>query len=237
MYTCIEYAIVVFIVILNRNFAWMMCYYWMNNLSKNLTSGGSSNTPLHCTIPNPLEACVDWVSITFWENIFLKGLLPLLHLDFHGFEHKELAQSNEYEDCYKYLNLITVKTRKESEDKRAFQIRIFCWRSAFIFEKRVKKWLKTPVTNRGVINTSKPTLISTVDWFSCTFKNAKNWKEVCGVFLLDSTLFTVQDKGRNGYKKSAVFQLGVFKFDLDYDTVGKGRQDFFNPYRYKKAML
>ena len=97
--------------------------------------------------------------------------------------------------------------------------------------------MKTPVTNRGVINTSKPTLISTVDWFSCTFKNAKNWKEVCGVFLLDSTLFTVQDKGRNCYKKSAVFQLGVFKFDLDYDTVGKGRQDFFNPYRYKKAML
>ncbi|MGG5303727.1 phage replication initiation protein [Enterococcus pernyi] len=109
------------------------------------------------------------------------------------------------------------------------------------------KKMKTPVTNRGVINTSKPTLISTVDWFSCTFKNAKNWKEVCGVFLLDSTLFTVQDKGRNGYKKSAVFQsisiffdgtpeMGIFvdlsgqacrEYELTFEQTGFSWQSFF----------
>lgn len=91
----------------------------MNNMGQNLSSVGVSNTPLHNALRSSLEACTDWVSITFKENIFLKGLLPLLHLDFHDFEHKELAQSNEYEDRYKYLNLITVMTRRESEDKQA----------------------------------------------------------------------------------------------------------------------
>lgn len=96
----------------------MECCY-LNNSNKKLTCGGSSNTPLDCTTRTPLEACVDWVSITFKENIFLKGLLPILHLEFHDFEHKELAETNEYDDRYSYLNLISIMTRREREDKHA----------------------------------------------------------------------------------------------------------------------
>ncbi|MGM0124296.1 phage replication initiation protein [Enterococcus sp. AZ194] len=107
--------------------------------------------------------------------------------------------------------------------------------------------LQTPVTNRGVRNTSRSNLISIVDWFSCTFKNVNNWKEVCGVFLLDSTLFVEQEKGRNGYRKSAVWQsiticydgtedMGVFidmsgqacrQFELTFEKTGFSWQTFF----------
>lgn len=107
--------------------------------------------------------------------------------------------------------------------------------------------LETPVTNRGVITPDETGLISTVDWFSATFKNVQNWKEVCGVFLLDSTLFTEQEKGRNGYKKSAIWQsilicydgtpeMGVFidlsgqacrEYESTFESTGFGWQTFF----------
>ncbi|NSM80884.1 replication initiation factor [Enterococcus faecalis] len=107
---------------------------------------------------------------------------------------------------------------------------------------------KTPVTNRGVITPDQVGLIATVDWFSCTFKNLQNWREVCGVFCLDSTLFEEQDKGRNGYKKSAVWQsiticydgtaeMGVFvdlsgqacrEYELTFEKTGFSWQSFFN---------
>ncbi len=73
--------------------------------------------------------------------------------------------------------------------------------------------IKTPVTNRGVRTPDTHPLISTVDWFSCTFKNVKKWKEVCGVFCLDPSLFIEQDKGRNGYKKSAVWRSIIICYD------------------------
>lgn len=111
-----------------------------------------------------------------------------------------------------------------------------------------EKNLETPVTNRGVITPDQHSLIATVDWFSCTFKNIQNWKEVCGVFCLDSTLFTEQDKGRNGYKKSAVWQsiticyegtpeMGIFvdlsgqacrEYELTFQKTGFSWQSFFD---------
>lgn len=111
-----------------------------------------------------------------------------------------------------------------------------------------EKNLETPVTNRGVITPNQTSLIATVDWFSCTFKNIQNWKEVCGVFSLDSTLFEEQEKGRNGYKKSAVWQsiticfdgtpeMGVFidlsgqacrEYELTFEKTGFSWQSFFN---------
>lgn len=111
----------------------------------------------------------------------------------------------------------------------------------------IDKKIKTPVTNRGVITPIKQPLIATVDWFSCTFRNVKDWREVCGVLCLDSTLFTEQDKGRNGYKKSAVWQsivicyegtsdMGVFvdlsgqacrEYELTFQKTGFSWQSFF----------
>ena len=108
--------------------------------------------------------------------------------------------------------------------------------------------LKTPVANRGVRNTYGTGLVSTVDWFSCTFRNVLDWKEICGVLCLDSTLFTEQEKGRNGYKKSVVWQsiticydgtpeMGVFvdlsgqacrEYELTFEETGFSWQSFFH---------
>lgn len=111
-----------------------------------------------------------------------------------------------------------------------------------------EKNFETPVTNRGVITPSEYDLIATVDWFSCTFKNVTDWREICGVFCLDSTLFVEQEKGRNGYKKSAAWQsivicyegtaeMGVFvdlsgqacrEYELTFEQTGFSWQSFFN---------
>lgn len=107
--------------------------------------------------------------------------------------------------------------------------------------------LKTPDTNRGVRNTCQSSLISSVDWFSCTFKNVKDWREVCGVLCLSYKNFVEQEKGRNGYKKSAVFgsiiicydgtaEMGVFldlsgqgcrEYEQTFDRTGFSWQSFF----------
>ena len=83
------------------------------------------------------------------------------------------------------------------------------------------KTQKAPFTNRGPMNTSQTTLTSCVDWFSCTFRDCKNWQEIAGVFFIDLDKFEVSDGGFNGYKKKAVYehihifydgtpQMGVF---------------------------
>lgn len=92
--------------------------------------------------------------------------------------------------------------------------------------------LKTPDTNRGVRNTYQSTLISSVDWFSCTFKNVKDWREVCGVLCLDSTDFVEHEKGRNGYKKSAIYGAisiffdGTTEMGIFLDLSGQGCREY-----------
>lgn len=80
---------------------------------------GSSNTPLHCTVGNTLEACIDWFSCTFKEKIFSRVFCELLHLTVDDFEVIELARNNEYDYKYKFQNYITVMTRNETADKHA----------------------------------------------------------------------------------------------------------------------
>ncbi|MGC6767780.1 replication initiation factor domain-containing protein [Enterococcus sp. LJL128] len=86
----------------------------MKNYEEIFASGGSSNTPLHSTSRNPLEACVDWFSVTFKGNIFSNGLCDMLHLSVDDFECKKLADSNEYEYMYKFENFITVMIRNDN---------------------------------------------------------------------------------------------------------------------------
>lgn len=78
--------------------------------------GGSSSTPLHCTERNSLEACVDWLSITFRDNVFLK-VIDLLHLTIGDFESQKLADGNEYDYLYKYSNIITIMVREVNPQK------------------------------------------------------------------------------------------------------------------------
>ncbi|EGO5850672.1 hypothetical protein WMI_01343 [Enterococcus faecalis EnGen0363] len=87
-----------------------------NNEQKNV-SGGYCNTPLHCTQRKPLEACIDWVSITFQGNIFSSGLLDLFYLSPSDFESKALSEGNEYDYRYRFADLITIDIRKENAQK------------------------------------------------------------------------------------------------------------------------
>ncbi len=89
----------------------------MSKEIQNLVSGGYSNTPLHSTKRNALEACVDWFSATFHENIFLNGLCAMLHLSITDFECKELAKTNEYDWLYNYSGIITIMTRNDNSQK------------------------------------------------------------------------------------------------------------------------
>ena len=81
--------------------------------------GGSSNTPLQCTEGKSLEACVDWFSCTFRENIFSEVFCELLHLKIDDFDVIKLAESNEYDYKYKFQNYLSVMVRNETMDKRA----------------------------------------------------------------------------------------------------------------------
>ena len=92
----------------------------MYDQNENLVYGGSSNTPLHHTKRKFLEACVDWVSITFLENIFNEQFCELLHLKKDDFDKNKLAENNEYDYRYSYQNLITVSVREETLDKKAY---------------------------------------------------------------------------------------------------------------------
>lgn len=92
----------------------------MENRSEKNVYGGSSNTPLQSTTRNSLEACVDWFSSTFLGNIFNEQFCELLHLKVSDFDVRKLDEKNEYEYRYTYQNLITIQTRNESEDKRAY---------------------------------------------------------------------------------------------------------------------
>ena len=86
----------------------------MKNESQKFENGGSSNTPLHSTEREPLEACVDWFSATFEGNVFMKGLCSMLHLSVEDFESKELASTNEYDYLYNYSGIIMIMTRNDN---------------------------------------------------------------------------------------------------------------------------
>lgn len=88
-------------------------------MPQKMACGGSSNTPLHYTHRNALEACVDWFSCTFKENIFNGKFCEILHLKVDDFEVIELAQGNEYDYRYKFQNYLTVMVRKETFEKQA----------------------------------------------------------------------------------------------------------------------
>lgn len=92
----------------------------MVNNGENFVHGGSSNTPLHSTLRKPLEACVDWFSCTFLENIYSEQFCELLHLKISDFEVRKLDEKNEYDYRFTYQNLITISTRAETEDKKAY---------------------------------------------------------------------------------------------------------------------
>ena len=82
--------------------------------------GGSSNTPPQSTTRNEIESCIDWFSCTFIGNLFNEQFCELLHLTTADFEYRKLDDKNEYDYRYTYQNLITVSTRKETEEKKAY---------------------------------------------------------------------------------------------------------------------
>ena len=92
----------------------------MSNMADKNVYGGYSNTPPHSTMRNSLEACVDWFSCTFLGNIFDEQFCELLHLETTDFEKVKLGENNEYELRYSYQGLITISTRRETDDRRAY---------------------------------------------------------------------------------------------------------------------
>lgn len=70
-----------------------------------------------------------------------------------------------------------------------------------------------PYSNRGVQNTEPDGLISSVDWFSCTFKHAENVEEVIRIIGMDLGMFKQMKYGNSGYKKGIIFNSIKILYD------------------------
>lgn len=79
---------------------------------------------------------------------------------------------------------------------------------------------ETPTSNRGVGCTLPTTPVSCVDWFSCTFINIQDYRQIIGVLMLNEEDFYVSDKGINGYKKSAIWDNIQIYYDGHSDNMG-----------------
>lgn len=92
---------------------------------------------------------------------------------------------------------------------------------------------ETPLTNRGVVNTSEGYLVACVDWFSCTFTTAQDPRQIVGALLLDKITWTHKNTGINGYsdcwvyKNMAIFYNGHSEnMGCFLNLSGQGCRDF-----------
>jgi len=63
----------------------------------------------------------------------------------------------------------------------------------------------SPYSSTGVENTCKNSLIGVIDWLSVTFLQFKKWEEVAEIIGIEKEFFLVEERGFNGYRKTAVF--------------------------------
>lgn len=89
-----------------------------------------------------------------------------------------------------------------------------------------------PSTNRGVQNTEKRALVSSVDWFSATFKETSDPWEVSRIIGIDHTRFKHAKNGKFGYPQALFYENiyilygGNENMGIHLEMSGKGCRTF-----------